>query len=95
MAKAALYARSESDLLVRLVRSALERVWLETIGLDESMLTDAQRIDMSIIFGGIVSAMADTRIQPGPDLFASVLSRPLGRGMLKTLVSMKRPAASD
>ena len=92
MSKASLYARSGSDLLVRLVRDALERAWLKAAGLDESTLDADQRADLSIIFGGIVAAMADQRVEPSPVIFAGVMSRPLGRGMVDTLAAMRQAA---
>ena len=92
MSKASLYARSGSDLLVRLVRNALERAWLKAAGLDESTLDADQRVDLSIIFGGIVTAMADQRVEPSPAIFAGVMSRPLGRGMVDTLAAMRQAA---
>lgn len=92
MSKASLYARSGSDLLVRLVRDALERAWLDAAGLEEGMLDAGQRADLSIIFGGIVAAMADPRIESSPDVFVGVVSRPLGRGMLDTLAAMRTDA---
>ena len=88
MWKAALYARSGSELLTRLVRDALERAWLDAAGLEEGMLDAGQRADLSIIFGGIVAAMADPRIEPSPDVFVGVISRPLGRGMLDTFAAI-------
>ena len=92
MSKASLYARSGSDLLVRLVRNALERAWLKAAGLDEDTLDADQRADLSIIFGGIVTAMADQRVEPSPAIFAGVMSRPLGRGMVDTLAEMRQAA---
>ena len=92
MSKASLYARSGSDLLVRLVRNALERAWLKAAGLDENALDADQRADLSIIFGGIVAAMADQRVEPSPAIFAGVMSRPLGRGMVDTLAAMRQAA---
>jgi AcrR family transcriptional regulator len=92
MSKASLYARSGSDLLVRLVRNALERAWLKAAGLDEDTLDADQRADLSIIFGGIVAAMADQRVEPSPAVFAGVMSRPLGRGMVDTLAAMRQTA---
>ena len=92
MSKASLYAQSGSDLLVRLVRNALERAWLKAAGLDEDTLDADQRADLSIIFGGIVTAMADQRVEPSPAIFAGVMSRPLGRGMVDTLAEMRQAA---
>ena len=92
MAKASLYARSGSGFLVRLVRDALERAWLGAVGLEGDMLDEGQRADLSIIFGGIVAAMADRRIEPSPAVFAGVVSRPLGKGMLETLAAMRTNA---
>ena len=92
MSKASLYAQSGSDLLVRLVRNALERAWLKAAGLDEDTLDADQRADVSIIFGGIVTAMADQRVEPSPAIFAGVMSRPLGRGMVDTLAEMRQAA---
>ena len=92
MSKASLYAQSGSDLLVRLVRNALERAWLKAAGLDEDALDADQRADLSIIFGGIVAAMADQRVEPSPAIFAGVMSRPLGRGMVDTLAEMRQAA---
>ena len=92
MSKALLYARSGSGLLVRLVRNALERAWLKAAGLDEGTLDADQRADLSIIFGGIVAAMADQRVEPSPAVFAGVMSRPLGRGMVDTLAAMRQTA---
>ncbi|MFZ2757104.1 MAG: TetR/AcrR family transcriptional regulator [Atopobiaceae bacterium] len=88
MSKAALYARSGSELLVGLVRDALERAWLDAARIEEGALDEVQRVDLSIVFGGIVAAMADPRIEPSPEVFAGVVSRPLGRGMLETLAAM-------
>lgn len=89
MSKASLYARSGSELLVRLVREGIKRAWLDAAGLDERALDAGQRADLSIIFGGIVAAMADKSIEPSPEVFAGVMSRPLGRGMVDTLSAMR------
>lgn len=95
MTKAALYARSGSNLLIGLVRDALERAWLDAVGVEEDSLNDGQRADLSIIFGGIVAAMADARIKPSPEVFAGVMSRPLGEGMRATLTAMRQTADTN
>lgn len=91
LTKAALYARSGSELLTRLVRDALEHAWLAAADVDREGLDNGQRADLAIIFGGIVAAMGDEDIEPAPSLFAGVMSRPLGRGMLETLSALSRP----
>ena len=88
--KVALYARSGSSLLTTILREAIERVWLEAVGVDPYSLTKEQQMDCDIIFGGIVAAMGDPRLVPGRDTLAEVLSRPLGKTMLATLRDIAR-----
>lgn len=86
--KALLYARSGSQLLIGILRNAIEKTWLETIGVSKESLTLSQVIDLDIIFGGITFLMGDTSIAPDTDTIANITSRPLGKEMVATLQAM-------
>lgn len=83
--KVLLYARSESQLLIGILRNAIEKVWLETIGVSKESLSLNQVIDLDIIFGGIIFLMGDTSIAPDTDIITNITSRPLGKEMVATL----------
>ena len=83
--RAVLFARSGSALLTALVREKLMGTWLAAAGMRAEDLDEAQRIDVDIIFGGIVAAMGDPLIQPDATFIAQTMARPLGRAMVTTL----------
>ena len=87
--RAVLFARSGSALLTKLVREKLTNTWLAAAGMRAEDLTDAQRIDVDIIFGGIVSAMGDPFIQPDASFIAKTMTRPLAQAMISTLAGLK------
>lgn len=93
--RAVLFARSGSALLTGLVRERLTSRWLDAAGVRAEDLSTAQRVDVDIVFGGIVAAMGDPRVEPDAAFIAHALSRPLGQAMLATIVRLKdTPSAS-
>ena len=88
--RAVLFARSGSALLTKLVREKLASAWLAAAGMREEDLTEAQRIDVDIIFGGIVAAMGDPLIRPDAAFIAQTMTRPLGQAMISTLAGFEK-----
>ena len=88
LAKAVLFARSGSTRLQVILRGRIEAAWLAAAGVDADELTDDERIDLDIIFGGIVAAMGDERIVGDAGALERIAARPLGRGMHATLAGL-------
>ena len=88
--RAVLFARSGSSLLTELVREKLTNAWLAAAGMRIEDLDEAQRIDVDIIFGGIVAAMGDPLIRPDTAFIALTMTRPLGQAMITTLSGFAR-----
>lgn len=90
--RAFLLARSGDERLVAMVRGRIRSLWLSATGVDEASLSMEQRIDLDIVFGGLVAAMGDADVPADPSLLASIAERPLGRGIFETLSALAHAA---
>ena len=86
--KALLLARSGSAYLTKVLRTSLRDAWLKEAKLRASDLSDEERIDLSIIFGGIVAALGETTFPSDFPAISTLTERPIGKGIFDTLVSL-------
>jgi len=84
-----LAARSESAELTSMLASSLRALWLEGAGVAESDLGDAQRRDLTFIFGGIVAVLGDETLAPDAGQMVAFASRPLGSGAVATMAALE------
>lgn len=84
-----LAARSGSAELAGMLASSLRALWLEGAGVAESDLGDAQRRDLTFIFGGIVAVLGDETLAPDAGQMEAFASRPLGSGAVATMAALE------
>jgi AcrR family transcriptional regulator len=86
--KARLFATSGSSYLTGILRSALRETWLKEAGLRELDLTEGERIDLTIIFGGVVAALGELSFPSGLAVLSQMSDRPLGQGIRDTFLAL-------
>lgn len=81
MKKTQLFARSGSPYLVGLLRASIRNAWLETLGVDEHMLTPDEQSDIDFAVNGEIALMQQSREPFDGGMLARFAMRPLGRGV--------------
>lgn len=90
--KAFLFARSGSSYLTGILHETVVGLWLDEVGVDKECLTVEQRMDIDVIFGGLMTAFGDPELPPDPSILGKIANRPLGKGMLATLAALAKQA---
>lgn len=84
--RACLFARSDSALLVRILKDSIISLWLDTVGLDRASLSRSEEDRLSFIFGGLVACIGSMGADASAErLQASIIESPLYRGIFETL----------
>ena len=89
-----LLARSESPLLLALLRNSIQSAWLEAVGLDESELATDDRADLEFVFGGAI-ALLGSDVSDDFEALLSFPDRDLGRAALATMKWLGRRATES
>lgn len=88
VSRARLFATGGSQLLTGILRDSVKRCWLEGMGVDESELTEDERLDLSLA-AGMLSVTGDVPLEAGVDSLLRFLDRPLGRGLMQTFEEIR------
>ena len=83
--RARLFARSDSSLLVRILRDSIRKLWLDAVGLEEGDLSVTESDQLTYIFGGLVALMATMGEDASPERMAQFVESPAGHGIFATL----------
>lgn len=89
VSRAILFARSESPTLISMLEEQIMDTWLKALNISKSNLSEIQCIELSIIFGGLVSAMGNKEIDPNPGMIPIVIQRPLVKAIVSSLLTIK------
>lgn len=89
MERVVLAARSGSAELTGMLAASLRALWLESAGVAEDDLDDAQRADLAFMFGGLVAMLGDEMLPIDVGQMAAFASRPLGAGAVATMIALE------
>lgn len=87
-----LFASDGSGELSVMLKEALMKAWLRTLGLSEEDLSLLQKAELDFIFAGVVSMLSSrsaAKLSSDKGLMQNFFQRPLGSGVLATIDSLK------
>lgn len=90
--KVILFASDDSGELSAMLKEALLQTWLETLGLSKDELDPLQEAELDFIFAGVVSMLSKksaARLADSKEFMQSFFQRPLARGVLATVDSLR------
>lgn len=93
LSRIVLFASDESGKLPSLLKDALLRTWLETLGAAKGDLGLLEEMELDFIFAGVVSVLAKQSLAHLPDsdmLMQGFFESPLGKGVLATVESLRK-----
>lgn len=91
--RACLFARSDSALLVRILKDSITTLWLDTVGLDRTQLSRNDEDRLSFVFGGLVACIGGMGADASTArLSSSIVASPLGQGIFENLAQLAATA---
>ena len=84
-----LLARSGSSLLTDMLRETLINAWLNTVGLEEDDLTEADRMDLTFMFGGVITLLSSDYTDD-TDLLTAFAQGEIGQGMFRKMQQLAK-----
>lgn len=86
--KMCLLASSGSPFLMGLVRQMVLNAWLGAMGLEESDLTPADRLDLTFALGGALTLLGSGLVSLDSDAMREFSEREMGRGVMRAMASL-------
>jgi AcrR family transcriptional regulator len=94
MRKVQLFARSDSPVFSRILRTSIRNVWLEMSGIDESDLSEDERMDVEFAVGGEIALLQQDH-SINSDRLLRFAKRPLGRGVFTMVHDIEEQHAEE
>lgn len=83
-----LCARSESPFLRGMVGELLRDIWFDELGIDGSLLSAEDRVQVEFIFAGLVAVLGSTEAAESPFAVSRLAASPMGRASMMVLRGM-------
>lgn len=90
--KVVLFASDGSGELSSMLKEALLETWMRSLGLSKEGLAPLEDAELDFIFSGVVSMLSRksaARLASDKDLMQDFFQRPLGRGVLAAIDSLR------
>lgn len=90
--RAMLFIRSDSLFLNTIFKEYIQGNWLASVGMMEQDLTEVERMELDLIFSGMMSVLGKDFSAESIKAFLRLLDRELGQAVLSTFATLKERA---